>query len=143
MEIVDWELLIPQDDGTVKAIKQLDINESKKTVGVWDCSAGGNDEQLEHINKKMEDWIHCMRNGHLPPHMGWIAYRLQLWPGVRYGIGTMKNDVEETEKALRKMDYLILNILGIVSTVEKGWYRIHMTFGSFGPLTLPNLLLQH
>ena len=33
MEIVDWELLIPQDDGTVTAIEQVDVDESKNTLG--------------------------------------------------------------------------------------------------------------
>ena len=136
-EMVQWELLIPQDDGTVTKIKQLDVNKSKKTLGVRDFLAGGNEEQLEHITKKMEEWIHRMQNGHLPTHMGWIAYRLQLWPGVRYGIGTMTNDVEEAEKALGKTDYLMLNILGIASTVKKGRQQIHTTFGRFSLLTLP------
>ena len=67
MEMVDWELLIPHDDGTVTAIEQLDGDESKKTLGVWDCPAGGNEEQLKHTNKRMENWIHRLRNGHLPP----------------------------------------------------------------------------
>ena len=129
------------------AIEQLYVDESKKTLGIWDCPAGGNEDQLEHINKKMENWIHHIKNGHLPPHMGWIAYQLQLWLGVRYGIGMMTNDVEEAEDALRKTDYLRLNMLGIASTVRKGWCRIHTTLGSFFLLTLPtkrlNLLLQH
>ena len=63
MDIVDWELLITHDDGTVIAIEQLDVDKSKKTLGVRDCPTGGNEEQLKHINKKMEKWIHHMRNG--------------------------------------------------------------------------------
>ena len=102
--MVDWELLILKDEGTVTEIEQPNIDESKKTLGVWDCPAGGNEEQLKYINKKMENLIHHMRNRHLPPHMGWKAYRLQLWLRVRYGIGTMTNDVEEAEEALGKMD---------------------------------------
>ena len=43
-EMVYWEQLIPQDDGTVTAIEQLNVDESKKTLGVWDCPAGGNEE---------------------------------------------------------------------------------------------------
>ena len=29
--------------------------------------------------------------------MDWIAYKFQLWPGVRYGIETMTNDLEEAD----------------------------------------------
>ena len=52
--------------------------------------------------------------------MGWVAYRFQLWPGVRYGIGTMTNDLEETEEVLDKKDHRMLNVLGLASTVKKG-----------------------
>ena len=36
--------------------------------------------------------------------MGWVAYKLQLWPGVRYGIGTMTNNLEEAEEVLDNTD---------------------------------------
>ena len=83
--------------------------------------------------------------------MGWIAYKFQLWPGVRYGIGTMTNDLEEEEEVLDKSDYRMLNVLGIASTVKKGWRRIHSTFGRFGLFNFAteqlierlNLLIQH
>ena len=57
---------------------------------------------------------------HLPLHMGWIAYRLQLWPGVRYGIDTMTNDVEEAEEALGKMDYLMLKFWALQALLRRG-----------------------
>ena len=60
-----------------------------------------------------------------------MAYKFLLWSGVRYGIGTTKNDLEEAEKVLDKIDHRILNILGIASRVKKGWQRIHSTFGGF------------
>jgi hypothetical protein len=47
-----------------------------------------------------------MKNGHLPAHMAWIAYELQLWPGLRYGLGTMTNDLEATEAIFDKDDYV-------------------------------------
>ena len=91
-----------------------------------------------------------MKNGHLSSSMGWIAYKFQLWPGVRYGIVTMTNDLEEAEEVLDKKDYQLLNMLGIASTVKKGWPRIHSTVGGFGLFSLAteqlierlNLLLQ-
>ena len=91
------------------------------------------------------------KNGHLPSSMGWIAYKLQLWPGVRYGIGTMTNDLEEAEEGLNKTAHRMLEVLGIASTVKKGWRRIRSTFGGFGLFSYAteqlierlNLLLQH
>ncbi len=52
-----------------------------------------------------------MKNGHLPAHMAWIAYKLQLWPGLRYGLGTMTNDLEATDAIFDKDDYDIMPIL--------------------------------
>ena len=40
-ELVDWELMIPDDDGTEQPIYSLSPKESKKALGVEDCPAGG------------------------------------------------------------------------------------------------------
>ena len=50
--------------------------------------------------------------------MAWIAYKLQLWPGLRYGLGTMTNDLAATEAIFNKADYEIMPILGIARTVK-------------------------
>jgi hypothetical protein len=92
-----------------------------------------------------------MKNGHLPYHMAWIAYRLQLWPGLRYGLGRMTNDIEEATSVNSKIDYRMLNILGVARTVTKGLRTLHTTFGGFGLLSVAteqlicriNMLLQH
>ena len=62
-----------------------------------------------------------MRDCHLPSSLGRIAYTIQLLPGITYGIGTMANNLEEAEEVPNKTDYRTLNILGIASTVNKGW----------------------
>ena len=80
-----------------------------------------------------------------------MAYKLQLWPGAKYGIGTMTNDMEEAEQLLDDHDYNLLNILGIAKTVKKGWRKLHTTFGGFDLRNLAteqlterlNLLFQH
>ena len=99
----------------------LDPHKSKKTLGVRDCPAGENKSHLKYIQDKVNGWIDKMKNGHLSSSMGWVAYRFQLWPGIRYGIGIMTNDLEEVEKALEKSDYRMLNVRGIASTGKKGW----------------------
>jgi hypothetical protein len=92
-----------------------------------------------------------MKNGHLPSHVAWIAYKHQLWPSLRYGLGTMTNDMEAAEKLLNKTDYRTLNILGIFRNVTTGLQKLHTTFGGFGLFSLPteqlisrvNMLFQH
>jgi hypothetical protein len=44
--------------------------------------------------------------------MAWIAYKLQLWPGLPYGLGTMTNDLEATEAIFDMADYDMMPILG-------------------------------
>ena len=50
---------------------------------------------------------------------------------IRYGIGTMANDVEEAEELLVEHDYSLLNILGIARTVKKGLRKLHTFFCGF------------
>ena len=96
-------------------------------------------------------WATRMTNGHLPSLMAWVAYKHQLWPGVRYGLGTMTNDLEASDKLLLKEDYRMLNILGVVRSVTKGLRRLHTSFGGYGLFYLPveqligrvNMLMQH
>ena len=54
-----------------------------------------------------------MKNGHLPSIIAWVAYKLQLWTGLRYRLGTMTNNLEEAESLLHNEDREVLNIIGI------------------------------
>ena len=88
-EMVPRVMLITNPDGTISPIKQEKVTESKKTLGIHDSPSGGNATHLLFIKAKVSTWVNRMTNGHLPNHMAWIAYKHQLWPGVRYGLGTM------------------------------------------------------
>jgi hypothetical protein len=118
------------------AIKQEEVTVSKKTLGIYDSPAGGNKGHLDHIKGKVTMWINGMTNGHPPSHTAWVAYRHQLWPGLRYGLGTMTNDIDPAAKLLDKVDYKTLNVLGILRNVTKGLRKIHTTFGGFGLFNL-------
>jgi hypothetical protein len=131
-DIVPRELLIANPDGTMSAIKQDEVTVSKKTLGIYDAPAGGNEDHLDHINSKTTTWINRMTIGHLPSHIAWAAYRHQLWPGLRYGLGTMTNDIKPATRLLDSANYKTLSVLGIIHTVTKGLQKIHTTFGSFG-----------
>ncbi len=92
-----------------------------------------------------------MQNGHLPCLIAWTAYTHQMWPGLRYGLETMTNDIEPAKELLHAEDYKMLNVLGVLRNVTKGLRWIHTTFGGFGLLSLPteqlisrvNMLMQH
>jgi hypothetical protein len=105
------EMLITNPDGTQSPIKQEKVTVSKKTLGIQDLPSGSNATHLASIKEKVSIWVNRMTNGHLPNHTAWIAYKQQLWPGVRYRLGTMTNDLEVADKLLHDSDYRMLNVL--------------------------------
>jgi hypothetical protein len=144
------EMFVTNPDGTKSPIKQEKVTDSKKMLGIHHSPAGSNAAHLSYI-KKASIWVHRMQNGHLPCHMAWTAYTLQLWPGLQYGLGTMTNDLEPAEDLLHTEDHKTLNVLGVLRNVTKGLRWLHTTFGGFGLLSLPteqlisrvNMLMQH
>jgi len=150
-EMTPRELFVMNPDGTKSQINQEEVTVSKKTLEIHYSPAGGNEEHLKYIQQNASTWTDRMTNGHLPHHMAWIAYRLQLWPGLRYGLGTTANDIEEATSVNTKTDYRMLYILGMARTVTKGLRMLHTTFGGFGSRSVTteqlkcqiNMLLQH
>ncbi len=150
-ELVSWEMLKTNLDGTTSPIKQEKVTEPKKTLGIHDSPSGGNATHLLFIKGKVSTWVNRMTNGHLPNHMAWIAYKHQLWPGVWYGLGTMTNDLKVVDNLLHKEDYRTLNVVGVARNITKGLHCLHRTFGGFCLFNLPvkqlicqvNMLMQH
>jgi hypothetical protein len=93
-DIAPREQLITNPDGTKSPIKQEEVTVSKKTIGIQNSPAGGNEGHLVYIKDKVTQWVTQMANNHLPSHIAWVAYKHQLWSGLRYGLGTMTNDLE-------------------------------------------------
>jgi hypothetical protein len=113
-DIVPQDLLITNPNDTKSAIKQEEVTASKKTLGIYNALAGGNKGHLDYIRSKATTWINRMADGHLPSHIVWVAYRHQLWSGLRYGLETMPNKIEPAATLLDKVDYKSLNILGVL-----------------------------
>lgn len=76
------------------------------------------------------------KNVHLPSYLGWLAYKFELWPSIRYGLGTMTNNVEDVESLLDKQGYETMSSLGVVSTINAGWRKLHSTLGGIGLYSL-------
>ncbi len=66
------------------------MSTAEKALGVW-LTVDGDD--MEHLLKNVTGtfmkWASKMTNGHLPAHLGWIASKFKLWPGIRYGLSTL------------------------------------------------------
>jgi hypothetical protein len=133
----ELELSVTNPDGSSCLIKQEEVSTSKKTLGIYDAPAGGNQGHLEYIFGKLTKWIARMKNGHLPSHMALVAYKQQLWPGIRYGLGTMTNDLESTETIFDKADYETLPILGVARTIKRELRKLEQLICRI------NTLLQH
>ena len=135
-EMIPHELFITNPDRTKSYFDQEGVAMSKKTLGIHDSLAGGSKWHLKYIQQRASMWTSRMTNGHLPHRMAWIAYKLQLWPGLSYGLGTMTNDIEEAASVNTEIDYKMLNILevvlGVACTVTKDLWALHTTFGEFG-----------
>ncbi len=123
----------------------------KKTLGIYNASAGGNKGHLDHIKSKATTWINRMTKGHLQSHIAWVVYRHQLWPRLRYGLCTMRNNIKLAVRLLNNADYKTLNVLGIFRNVTKGLQKIHTAFIGFGLFDLSteqlisrvNMFFQH
>jgi hypothetical protein len=151
VEEVEREILVPQPDGEFVTIKQLSPFESAKELGVKECVAGESQDQLQSMRDKFRKWVMKVHNSHLQPSFVWVSYRLQIWPGVRYSIGTLTNDMESIADLLQDLYYKLLPSMGIVRTFRKALRTVHQSLGGVGLWHLPaeqlaarlNLLLQH
>ena len=147
----DFKLSVTNPDGSKSIVDKKLVTESMKMLAVYDSPVGGNKGHLDYIKTKATSWINKMRNGHLSSHVAWIAYRLQLWPGIRYGLGTLTNYLEEADNLLSDLEGKTLNILGVAKTATIRLRQLHTTFGGIGLFNLAteqlisrvNLLLQH
>ncbi len=150
-DIVPKELPITNPDGTKSSMKQKEVTASKKMLGIHDSPAGGNKGHLSYIMDKATQWVTRMKNGHLPSHIAWVAYKHQLWPGLYYQLGTMTNDSEPAKRLLDSIDYKTLNVLGVMRNVTRCLRKLHTTFGGFRLFDLPteqlisrvNMVFQH
>ena len=148
---VGIDLTVPQPGNTEVAIAQLSPFESAKELGVRESVSGGSQDQLLALRDKFRQWVAKIRNSHLQPGYAWMAYRLQIWPGIRYSLGTLTNDMEEIFDLFQKEYYDLLPSLGVVRSFRRQLRTVHQSFGGVGLWHTPTeqlierltLFLQH
>ena len=147
----DYNLCIPNPAGGLENIKLEKTTVSRKTLGITDGPDKGYKDHLLSLQIKHKEWIERITFAKLPSHLAWVAYKHQLWPSLRYGIGTLSNTLEEGENTFKEIDYKLLPSLGICRNIGKEWRRLHPTFGGFGLVNFNteqliervNLFMQH
>ena len=143
-------ILMPGGDRT--KITQLPVTEGKKMLGVWSSPTGSDKKHLQEvILGKTSKWVGRLKNAQLPVHLAWKAYRYQLWPSIRYGLGTLATPRTDIEGLLHKLKFAMLSHLGVNQHVKTEWRRLPREFGGIGLYNLAveqfiawmEILLQH
>jgi hypothetical protein len=126
-------LSIPLPDGSRTEITQLSVDEEKKMLGVWSSPKGSDTKHLQEIVlNKTSEWVRKLKNAHLPTNLAWKAYRHQLWPSIRYGMGTLATSIDKIEDLLHKQEFEMLSYLGVNQHVKREWRRLPREFGGIG-----------
>jgi hypothetical protein len=92
-----------------------------------------------------------MTNGHLPTKLGWVAYRLNLWPGVCYSLATLAVPLEVASRVLAHHFFCLLPFLGVNRNIKREWRTIYRAFGGVGlfsaaikhTIAMINMFIQH
>jgi hypothetical protein len=148
----DLPMVIPLPDGSPATISQAEVSTAEKALGVWLTVDGDDTEHLsKNVTGRFTKWASKMTNRHLPSHLGWIAYKFKLWPGIRYGLSTLATPLSTAQDTLRKENFCILPFLGINWNVKREWRTLHRAFRGIGLFDLAvehtirmiNIFIQH
>ena len=131
------QLYLPDSSGEQVALERKDPTVAIKTLGVFHSPTGGHTQHLHHLHTKANDWLNKIKNGHLPTSYALMAYYQQLWPGLRYGLGTLTNSFTAAENCLTKFDFSLLPYIGVNRHIKREWRTLHTAFGGIGLLSLP------
>ncbi len=89
-------------------ISKGEVSVAEKALGVWSTVDGDDNMHLsQNMTGHMNKWISKIKNGHLPARLELIAYKLKLWPGIKYGLATLAMPLEIAQKMLRKNFHLL------------------------------------
>lgn len=147
----DAILVLEEAPGVAVELERKPHDAAAKTLGVLHSPAGDHSAHLMAIRDKSFTWLNSIKNGHLPTSLVWMSYYQQLWPGLRYALGSLSNSLPAAEHCLDKFDFQLLPHIGVNRNIKKEWRLLHTTFGGIGLLSLPveqficrtSALLQH
>ena len=115
----ELQLTVPQASGEAAVIKQLTHSKAVKNLGLFAQPNGVNEPHLNQVRQRVEEWTALINEGDLPTRSVWMSYRLQLWAGVKYGLGASSASMKELEEGLGTADFYLLRKLGVVPSISK------------------------
>jgi hypothetical protein len=142
---------IPLPDSSAATISNGDVSVAEKALGVLSMVDGDNNVHLPQNITGHVKWISKMKNGHLPARLGWIAYKFNLWPGIKYGLAKLAMPLEIAQKVLQCKNFHLTSFLGVNWNVKHKWQTLHRAFGGIGLYSLPikhtiamiNMIIHH
>lgn len=143
--VPNFDLRITLPDGTTESIALLDPAEARVTLHIATCPNGDDSHHVsvpgtardkwKSIRTQAETWVTRLCNRRLPPQHAWISYRLQLWAGIRYGLGVLSLSISEMGEITKNFAYrALLSKLGVNRHIQTGWRYLHSSFGGIGLL---------
>ena len=159
--VPDFDLKITLPDGSQESISLLDVDDARITLGIATRPNGDDTHHLraegsprdkwKYIKTRVETWVNRLVNGRLPAKHAWVSYKLQLWAGVRYGLGVLAIPLAEFGELTKNFAYRVLPKLGVNRNIRTGWRYLHPAFSGCGLLDLStesvisrlNMFLQH
>ena len=144
-------LYVTNEAGAREGIEPQPLATSKEILGMWNNPKGTGTKQLDIIREKCDEWAGFVTNGYLPRQSVWTAFWVQLWPALKYGIGTNAFHQHEMDLLLHPYIYKILPRMGCNRKIKKEWRTIPYEFLGVGLpnysleqlIAQTNLLLQH
>ena len=93
----ELRLTVPQASGEAAVIEQLTHSEAVENLGLFVRPDGVNEPHLKQVRQRVEELTALINEGDLPTRSVWMSYRLQLWAGIKYGLGALSASMKELE----------------------------------------------
>ena len=136
------ELRDPQ--GNTTHLQQIEVTESKRTLGVWQAACGDETAQKTILIKKIEDWGEKTSTKTMTKHEARTAIKQTIGRTIRYPLAaTALNKAEciEIQKVLKKET---IGKMGVVRTAPNAVVNAPTQFGGMGQTTIhENQTIDH
>ena len=105
-----------ESEGTRVELKQLPTSKGMRTLGVILAPDGNNDDQVEALLQKAEQWAELITTGHLKRDEAWRALNSTILKSLEYPLTATTLTRQEITKIFSPVRQAALPASGIVRT---------------------------
>ena len=98
------KLTVPDGQGGMEELKQLDVAEARRTLGVWQATDGNETKQTEVMKEKSEKWARNVKRSFLSRADIAFGIKTSLYPSLTFGLlatTLTENQAADTFKPIR------------------------------------------